>query len=727
MTGSIVRRLAALRGIQAAWTDWRGREHALDTETMAALLRAMGSDTGSTEALRREITRLEEADWREVLPPVVVLRADGEPALTFTVLRPLLQEIRATLRDEHDAVVAAWSVCPDALEGTGERVLGDLAFSRRLLPLPALAPGVYRLALATGEGRPLDETRLVVTPGRCHAPGGRRWGLAVQLYGLRSPRNWGIGDFTDLARLAGPAAALGADFIGVSPLHALFPTDPGACSPYSPCHRQFLNVMFVDPEAVPEYHECEEAVRRVARPGFQARLAALRASEQVDYAGVAAAKDEVLRLAWERFRSRGRPERRRAWEAFLANSGRPLRELAEYYAIRRHFTRAGRPGGWPAWPAGFEHSRTPASRSLARALAPEADYQCWLQWLAAGQLGEARAAMHGAGMSIGLYEDLAVGADPGGAETWSGPGLYARGVSIGAPPDPLASGGQDWGLPPVSPPALRARGMEPLRRLLAAIMGRADALRLDHVMALARLWWVPHGRSPEQGGYVAYPLEALAGIVTLESRRARCIVIGEDLGTVPPDLRAALAAWGLLSYRVLPFERDREGAFLPPAAYPEAALVTTGTHDMPTLAGWWRGRDIDIETTVHDRADEAPALREERARDRGRLLTALAEAGRVAGEGLPGAPAVDTLVEAVQGYLAATPSVMLALRPEDWLGLDWPANVPGTVTEYPNWRRRLPEDLTTLLASLRIRRLAAGINALRAGEAGGGPGDGLTA
>jgi len=473
-------------------------------------------------------------------------------------------------------------------------------------------------------------------PGRCQPlPPGRVWGPSVQLYALRSARNWGMGDFGDLAALIDWAAARGAALVGLNPLHALFAHEPAHCSPYSPSTRLAWNTLYLDVEAIPEYAECAAARALVGSAPFRARLAQLREAPLVDYPGIAAAKHEVLRLLFARFSDSPRVEQLERW-------------LSE--DVRRH-------AAWEAQHAGGS-----------------AVYYEYLQWQADLQLAGCAAHARAAGMAVGLYLDIAVSVDRAGSEVAVHPELFARRASLGAPPDPFNERGQDWGLPPPRPDLMRATGYAQFRRTLAANMRHAGAVRIDHVMQLARLYWVPAGFPATDGAYVQYPLEALLAVLAEESRRHRCIVVGEDLGTVPPGIRGAMARAGIPGMRLLRFERSAQGAFLPADAYPAEALCALGTHDMPPLAGW-----------LGD-----PAF----AADRGALGQALGA--------MPDA-------ENVYAFLASTPCRLMLLQPEDALGVAEPWNVPGTTIEHPNWRRKLPLAIEDFARSAPLERVVAAI------------------
>jgi 4-alpha-glucanotransferase len=618
---------------------------------------------------------------------------------------------------------------PARLPVLAERGLRDLWYLRLELELPALPYGYHRLWLEKGDGVPLASAGLVVAPRRSFEPdairaGARAWGPAIQLYTLRSPRNWGIGDFTDLAGFAVAAAKLGADLVGLNPLHALFPADPSLCSPYSPSSRHFLNILYIDPEAVPEFAHCVTARRLVASPEFQARLAQLRASPWVDYSGVTACKMDVFREIYETFRAQGSRARRIEFSQYMRIHGQSIEIFGLFHALHAHFVAAGILGGWPAWPEAYHDPAGAAAQAFRSANPESVEFHCWLQWLAAEQLEAAEQSARAAGMRLGLYRDLAVGPDSGGAETWAGQSLYATGATVGAPPDPLALHGQDWGIPPVHPDALRERAYEPFVQLLRANMGRRGVLRIDHVMMLFRLWWVPRGCRSADGGYVHYRLDELMAIVALESWRQRCLVVGEDLGTVPPEVRAAMTDHGLYSYRVLFFEREADGRFRRPADYPRQALAAVSTHDLPTLASFWAGTDIDLRERLglYPESAQADLERAARAATRDALIEALAKEGLLPGHSPAPGPAPEgmdaALACAMQCYLARSTAAVLMLQPEDWLGMDAPVNVPGTSASYPNWARKLVVDWPEFMAGPATRALADAVGAARGAKDG---------
>jgi (1->4)-alpha-D-glucan 1-alpha-D-glucosylmutase len=583
---------------------------------------------------------------------------------------------------------------------------GTLHALLRAMGLPAgshdeIVASLARLDARTGAVPPPEAAARAWRPAALEHDG-RRWGLSVQLYALRTDRTWGIGDFSALAELMRGAAALGACAVGVNPIHALFPTRPGHASPYSPSSRRFLNTLYIDVEAVEEFASCEAARSMVEADGFQARLREVREGSRVRYREVSDLKYSVLSRLYDNFRREclgvtDHP-RARAFREFQRREGPPLRQFATFHALAET-----RPEiDWRDWPPEYADPDSPTVAAFADEHSAAIEFHEYLQWQAGQQFDTVSEAARECGMSIGLYADLAVGADPTGAECWSGQAFLARGATIGAPPDALNLFGQNWGLPPLDPFALADAGYAPLTDLWRSNM-RGGALRIDHILGLVRLFWIPSGASAAEGAYVRYPWRELLGLLAAQSQRSRCMVIGEDLGTVPEGLREGMQDTGVLSYRLLYFEQH-DGRFRAPHDYPADALVAAGTHDLPPLAMWWSGEDIGLRERLglwpNDAMREAEL--DQRRHTRAALMDALRQEGLHDGD----VPA-DAPVEAIHAFLARTSCKLLMVQLEDVLGVDAQTNVPGTISEHPNWRQAMPCTVAEALAHPQMQRIAA--------------------
>jgi (1->4)-alpha-D-glucan 1-alpha-D-glucosylmutase len=721
-------RLCELAGVAGSYYDIGGTRHVLSDAARRRLLESMGHACRTDEEAAASVRSILGRRWRRRLPPVCVLW-EGATQLAADLTMPQAESGRALewRLSEESGRERRGRLRPDELLVTERSDLdGEPWFSATLkLPLPE-ATGYHRLVLYAADGGedPLATSLVVFAPGSCHRPesfaaGQRLWGLTAQLYGLRSQRNWGIGDFTDLLRTIEFAADGGADFVGLNPLHAPAGVQNANASPYNPSTRLFLNPLYLDVEAIPEFAGCQRAQRRVANQRFQAALRSLRAAELVDYAAVAELKLPVLELLYAEFRKRHPEsedtERAQAFRAFRREGGDALRRYATFEALQEHFRARNPPAWtWPAWPAPYREWQSAAVGEFADAHEERIEFFCYLQWNAASQLHAAQHRAHTLGMKIGLYADLALSSTWGGADTWSDAPLFAAGAHLGAPPDDFNLKGQDWGLPPWNPEALRDAAYRPFIETLRANMRYGGALRIDHVMSLLRCFWIPAGLSPADGGYVHYGFEEMRAILALESRRNACVVIGEDLGTVPDAVRDGLRAIGALGYRVFYFEKDADGAFKPPGDFDAEALTVISTHDLPTLGGFWAGRDLELRSELALFPSEEMRERQvvARAEDRAKLLVALGKqhllpAGFDGSDVQHSAMMSPELRCALHAYLARTSSRLVAVQVEDLLGESEQANLPGTTTEYPNWRRRVSLQLESWPEPAAVRELMA--------------------
>lgn len=663
MTDDALEALAEAAGLAVHWRDNEGRTNTVGPETLRAVLAAMGLRCGNTAAIAESRAIL--AQRARSLPPVLTMTVgpDGVAVPGAAVGDPW----RLALEDgsvRAGRMDAGWS---------GEA------------RLPALeVPGWH--VLEHGDG----QSALAAAPARCVAPaeGERLWGLAVQLYALRRAGDRGAGDHGALALLGEAVARHGASCLAVSPQHALFAADPYRYGPYSPSSRLFLNALHADPALV----------------FADAATAGGDDGDLIDWPAVSARSLASFRALFDRHADDPR------FAAFRAREGAALEDHARFEALHAHHLAADPTlYDWRRWPEPFRNPRGAAVDAFARAHPREVAFHAFAQFLADASLAEAQRRLRAAGMSTGLVSDLAVGADPSGSQAWSRPEEILTGVSVGAPPDGFSPLGQDWGLTAFSPTGLADSGYAGFLGVLRAALRHAGGVRIDHVMGLARLWLVPPGASPREGVYARYPLEDLLRLVALESLRHGAIVIGEDLGTVPDGFRERLEASEILGMRVLWFERDQTDGFTDPARWSRRAVAMTTTHDLPTIVGWWRGQDIAWRRRLQLFPDSATADAEEavRERDRSTLWEAMRRSGAAAGDP-PDEGDAGRVVDAAIRHVGASASAIAILPIEDACAVAEQPNLPGTVDGHPNWRRRLPDSTSALLARPEVEaRLAA--------------------
>jgi 4-alpha-glucanotransferase len=692
--------LATFHNIELEYNDAYGRQQSTSRGARRKLLAALGVQAESNEAIAAALAEAELARWHRALPPTIVAHRGRGPFSAEIVLRSDTRQIQwCLILEEGAAITGTCDFATLPLLETSE--VGESCMARRRLVLDDNIPdGYHTLSLDPGG----NSCRFIVTPGRCWLPetredGRRLWGIAAQHSLIRSEGNWGIGDFTDLRQLTQHAASNGIDIVGVSPMHASFLDVPEQASPYAPSTRLLLNVLTLDVSSVPGFAEDCAAQELMATQGFQRKLSACRESGLVEYATVASLKLAVLRVLYAR--AAGNPDSH-AWRefgSFRDAQGKPLQLGSVFQALRTHFAQtAGSQADWRTWPPEFQHPESPAVAAFAHEHAEEISFYAWLQWQADLQL--AAAAEAGRSMKVGLYRDLAIGTDPAGAECWSNQSVVLATAHVGAPPDLFYSQGQDWGLAALNPESLRNEGYASFVALLRANMRHAGALRLDHAMALQHVWCIPNGFPASEGAYIRYALEDLLGVLALESQRNRCLIIGEDLGTVPAGFRERMSEARVLSYRVLTFERTADGGFLPASAYPRLAIGVAGNHDLPTLRGWWEGRDIALDAQLRSpaSAEDIEGRLRQRHDECVRLLESLHREGLLA---VTEPVTEDTLVRAVHGFLGRTPCLLAMVQLDDLAGEVDPVNLPGTTDQYPNWRRRLSVPLESLIERLR--------------------------
>ncbi|MFE2262715.1 4-alpha-glucanotransferase [Streptomyces griseosporeus] len=714
--GADLTRLAELHGVAPSYRPSPDREEHASAAALVRVLAALGVDASTPEATRAAREARERELRERLLPPTVVCWSGSAPQ-ALSALPP-----GASLRIETEQGEtwhadaergASWQIEAERIDaeqidaGQGESWHLETAQGARST-VDRLPPGVHRLTATAPDGR-TAKAHLVVAPPRLPAPPGRSYGLLVQLYSLLSRRSWGMGDLGDLGELAAWAGrTLGAGFVQVNPLHAAVPGAPTDPSPYRPSSRRFPDPVHLRVEDVPEfaYVEDRERVAALLERAGRLRAAVLDKGALIDRDAVWELKREALELV--RQVPLG-PGRRAAYADFLAGQGQALEDHATWCALAEVHG-----ADWRRWPPELRDPRSAGTARARAELMDRIDFHCWLAWLTDTQLTAAQRAAREAGMPVGVIHDLAVGVHPEGADTWAQQDFFAAGMSVGAPPDAFNARGQDWGLPPWRPDRLAVSGYAPYRLLLRGLFRYAGALRIDHVMGLFRLWWVPQGEPPTQGAYVRYDAEAMLAVLVLEASRAGAVVIGEDLGTVEPGVREALRERGVLGTSVLWFERDWEGDGqpLPPERWRADCLATATTHDLPSTAARLSGEHVELRDRLGLLTRPLETERAEAAADTREWLALLARLGLLesTGGGV-GAPSEEAEVQAVHRFLLRTPARLVGVWLPDGVGDRRPQNLPGTWDQYPNWRLPIadaegrPVTLEELTASPRLRAL----------------------
>ncbi|RFU48796.1 4-alpha-glucanotransferase [Paraburkholderia sp. DHOC27] len=704
--------LAKRAGFEVEWQDAHHNTKHVPEQTLAVLLERMGLPCGNATQIRQSAAALDAELSGRKLPPLMTAECGRGIALPAAAIKA----------NSHYRI---------ELEG-GEVIDGRFTAPKGEAALlsPIDEPGYHTLVLND------HRITLAVAPARSYtvadawqglgnsAPTPPLWGVAAQLYGLRRSGDGGIGDYTALAQMAVQTAKRGAHALAVSPTHAMFSAEPERFSPYSPSSRLWLNVTHIDPAAVFGKEAARAAMKAVQADETWTQLERLTL---IDWPQAVRIKLKVLRHLFEQFcvneRAQDAP-RAQEFNEFCVAGGRSLEDHARFEALQAvQLAQPDGDGHWRNWPEALRDPRSAEVEAFAHAHRHEIEFHLYLQWLAAKGLSHAQHAARDAGMAVGLIADLAVGCDSAGSHAWSYRDDMLQGVSVGAPPDIFNQAGQAWGLTTFSPRAMRNQGFSAFIDMLRAAFAHAGGIRIDHILGLRRLWLVPEGESAANGAYLRYPLEDMLRLIALESWRHHAIVIGEDLGTVPPGFRERLNEHGLAGIRVLWFERGEwSDGFKMPADWDRNVVATTTTHDLPTVTGWWRGADIVWRNRVGqtlpraDGRDPVEVALAERADDRARLWDAFQWAG-VAAHGVPPPPSESAPVDEALAFVAATPSPLVTYPLEDLLALEDQPNLPGSIDEHPNWRRRLalpvdelfaePAFLDRLLAVDRFRRASA--------------------
>lgn len=706
-----VDQLAELYGIPGEYTDAAGHAVIIPSDYKLTALKALGIPVNTEKQIEKAITQKLDENWGDLLPAVHVVH-QGQP---FEIVMQVPESrLNNTFKGEfipEKGKVEPMEIRADSLEEVERITLKNKELVRLKLTLSDDLPlGYHQLWL---KNRALEgHSLLIVAPETCYEPefltnGEKIWGSSIQLYTIRSETNWGIGDFSDLRNLGVELAKQGADIIGLNPIHSLYPANPLHCSPYSPSSRNYINPLYIDVCALPEYGQCQKVAKLINEPDFQQNLQKARAAEYVDYGLVGYLKYRILDAVFHHFNAtdvKNKSPRFKEFNKYCRSKGSGLEQQATYEALFEHFkARDINSWGWPCWPEEYLDPDAKEIKSFARKNKDRIRYYMFLQWVAETQLEEAQKAATEAGMRVGIYRDLAVGVDRGGGDVWSNKDIYCLDASVGAPPDPLAPQGQNWGLPPFSPTQLQEESYAPFIEMVVANMQYCGALRIDHVMGLLRLWWCPPGKTADYGVYVNYPLHDLMGIIKLESQRRQCLVFGEDLGTVPPQIEATMPPARCYSNEVVLFSREGE-RFMAPADYKTRALTCISNHDIPTLKAWWNCNDLDLRQELGVYTPEfTQQEKSSRHGDKVAMLRTLQDIGELPWGANP--DDINTmgfsreLWEKIHYYLAKTASAIVVLQLEDVMELDTMVNVPGTSTEYPNWCRKLTQSVNEVMGS----------------------------
>ena len=735
---NLIEQLAEIVGFHASYTGSFGDKVFSKEEAKRALLKAMGFELDD-ESLTKSINSLNQSQWTTILPATHIAKLEEQQhaiKVSLPKVEGLILNWNITLEIDNeinDAVnssvsndstgkteVISGTVTANNMQFVAETKIGETQYCQYLLNLPTLEQGYHQLNVsyvnpdvANVDLKNQASCSLIFAPKTCftaqEASANKAWGFTAQLYSLRSNNNWGIGDFTDLFNLIETSADQQVGTIGLNPLHPLYLQNPTHRSPYSPSSRCFLNPLYIDVTKIGNFESCPLAQEKVNSKIFQEQITKAKESNLVDYSAVAKLKYEITELLFEDFclnssdisqtlnkKSNTYQKMSEEFNQFKQKQGSDLRSFTTFDALYEHFRLTDENSyGWPDWPKTFQDPKSDEVQQFQKTHSIRIEYFCFLQWIAYKQLNAVTQCTLDKNMGIGLYLDLAVGCDGSGFDVWSDKDVYVAGASIGAPPDAMNALGQNWGLTPINPVALQKQGYQPLAKALRSSMQFAGALRIDHILGLMRQYWVAPGMGADEGVYISFPWDDILRIIALESRRNNCVVIGEDLGNVPDGFSETIQDAGLLSFKVLFFERWESGLFKRPENFPTQSIVTIATHDTPTLSGWWQGRDLEWreQLDLYPDAESGLADRNVRTSERENLIAALGDLQVI---DMSKAPKIEPalmnteLSVAVQKYLAKSPSHLQLIPLEDMLEVSEQVNIPGTINEHPNWLQKLP-------------------------------------
>jgi len=713
-------RAAAQFGIEPGFWDIWGKYHETSMRAKQAILGALGVTAGSAEELEATLAARSRRDWERLAPPVVVAGEHDRVEIELNVAAERLGERAHFEVRREDGEICPFDVNLWELPQTASIEMEGRTWVRKRASLPFRLPlGYHDIVVSLGSAR--GETRFIVTPERAWTHpqlgrGGRAAGIAVSLYGVRSERNWGCGDFRDLGGVVDwLGSQLDASFVALNPLHAIHNRRPFNTSPYLPNCINYQNFLYLDVEGMEDFARCRRAQELRAKPAIQAELAELRRAPFVEYERVAAIKLRFLKLLFLKFLREWRAgsARGREFDGYRKAEGALLEDFATYCALDEFLHRQNQDVWvWPQWPEPYQDPKSAETRAFRKKHWRSVMFYEYLQWQIGIELRRVQQHACDRRLSIGLYHDLALATDRFGSDLWAHRPFYASGCRVGSPPDDFAPDGQDWGFPPPNSAAHRENGYRLFAESIRKNCRSGGALRIDHVMRLFRLYWIPDGSPASEGAYVREQSDDFLRILALESVRNRVVIVGEDLGTVEPEIRETLARFGVLSYRLFYFEKNGRGGFRRNDQYPRQALVSSTTHDLPTLAGFWTGADIEARRACGV-LDEAGAARqiEGRMREKQKMLDVLFELALMPAHLSRDARAYPELTgelhNAVVGFLAETPSQLLAINQEDLTKETAQQNLPGTTWQYPNWSRKMRYTVEQLQSDYEARSYTA--------------------
>ncbi|WP_103064079.1 4-alpha-glucanotransferase [Actinomyces qiguomingii] len=670
-----LKQLAEAHGVSTEYWDYHGNLAAPSRRTLVAVLAALGVKAANAQEVEDSLREASLAPWRRTLPPTVVVRAGSQATVPVHLPDDARVQVYVNLEGGDRLQLLQTD------DWTAAREIDGVLIGQESFVIPDDLPLgwhtiVANIESASGENTYSATAALAVTPDHLDLPaslGGRGWGVMAQLYSIRSRGSWGIGDADDLTELAGFLGDEGADFLLINPMHAAEPVGTMTPSPYLPVTRRFVNPIYIRPENILEVARLSGPRRSLVQWAHEEVADANLTADAIDRDAAWKVKREALEVIFAAGRSRSR---QRDFERFREAQGPGLERFALWCALMEKH------GSFEDWPENLKDASSAFVANEARTLADRIDFYAWLQWIVDEQLGRAQAEAKAAGMSLGLMDDLAVGVHPRGADAWAEPEAFASGVGVGAPPDMYNQLGQNWSQPPWDPGRLAETAYAPLREMVGTVLRHSGALRIDHIIGLFRLWWIPDGLRADQGAYVRYDHEAMIGVVLLEAHRAGAVIIGEDLGTVEPWAREYLASRGVLGTSVLWFEKQEDNGWpLEPGAYRHLALSTVNTHDLPPTAGYLADEHVTLRERLGLLTEPVDQVRTEARIERERMLTRLREHDLLGDN-----PSERETVEALYRYVVHTPSALVGISLVDGVGERRAQNQPGTDKEYPNWK-----------------------------------------